>query len=205
MPVGHKDTPRTTPLHVYQLVMQLLRITLSSEERPADAPFVYTDDPRTTEVFLDTEFNKEAKLYGAKPLLIVSRGAVSSNPIALGDLAEGSFSRTLRNKTSLVSSSVEIKTIARHSAEVDLLSQIIYSFLISCRTVLPALTSMHQIQSISLTPVAAYEEDDHMYYTQATFSYVMQYQWTWDMAPVLLNAIGLHINEKHTLDLPTRI
>jgi len=200
-PVGHKTTPRTTPLHVYQLVMQLLKITFKHISEDETFPFTYTDDPRTTGLSLDTTFSKESPNYGVRPLVIVSRGSISTQPVSLGDMAEASLGRTLQSKTTMVQSNVTIKTLSKKSGEVDLLSNIIYGFLVSCRTVLPALTSIHQIRGVDMSPVAPLEGDDHMFYTQASIGYVMQYHWTWDITPVLLSEIGLHINDELVLDL----
>lgn len=200
-PVGHKYTPKTTPLHVYQLVMQLLKITFTRLSGEEDFPFTYTDDPKTTGISLDTIFSKESPNYGVRPLVIVSRGNISSQPSSMGDMAESYLSQTREDKTSLVQSNVTIKTLSKRSGEVDILSNIIYGFLVSCRTVLPSLTSIHQIKSMDMSPVSTLEGDDHMYYTQASMEYVMQYQWTWDFTPVLLEGIGLHIINDLVLDL----
>ena len=201
LPIGNKITPRTTPLHVYQLVMQLLRITLKTVSESDDYPFIYTDDIATTGVILDTSFNKEAPTYGKKPLIIVSRGNVSTQPAVLGDRASGSLGTTLSSRTTLVQSSVQVKVISKRSGEADILSNVVYNFLLTCRTVLPALTSIHNIQAISMSPIAQLEEDDHMFYTQASIDYTMQYQWTWDIVPTLLEEIGFHINDKLTIDI----
>jgi len=200
-PAGHKFTPKTTPLHVYQLVMQLLRITFENISEDEDFPFIYTNDSKTTGITLDTTFSKETPHYGIRPLVIVSRGNISTQPVGLGDIAEASLGTTKKYKTTVVQSGVVIKILSKKSAEVDLLSNVIYGFLTSCRTILPALTSIHQIKGIDMSQVATLEEDDHMFYTQASINYVMQYQWTWDFTPVLLNEIGLHINEELILDL----
>jgi len=166
-----------------------------------DYPFLYTDDPTTTGISIGTTLNKADRLYGKKPLLLVSRGGVNSQPISMGDTAQASFDGITKKGTTFVQSSVDIKTIARTSGEVDTISNEVYSFLVACRTILPALSAIHQIRSISLTPVAPYEEDDHMFYTHAVVDYVMQYKWNWSITPILLREIGLHINDDLIMDL----
>jgi len=200
-PVGHKFTPKTTPLHVYQLVMQLLRITMTTISEDDDFPFLFTDNAETTGVVLDTVYNKEAPTFGKKPLIVVSRGNMSSQIAGMGDTVDARLGRTLQYKTSMVQSSVQIKTIAKHSGEVDILSNIIYNFLLTCRTVLPSLTSIHSIQGVSMSPVAQFEESDHLYYTQASIEFIMQYQWTWDFTPMLFDKIGFYLNNKLIIDL----
>lgn len=202
-PKGHKFTPRSTPLHVAQLVMQLIRYTWEEISSDPDYPFTLTDDPETTGIIFDTAFNKESNAHRTKPVVSITRGAISSQPNNIGDVAFSSTKKNYKNKTSLVRSSVNITTVAANSGEVDMLSNELFNFLVSMRTSLPALTTIHQIQDISLSEVRPAEEDTRVYQAQASMVYLMQYKWVWQTTDIPLNEIGFFINAEKTMDLPS--
>lgn len=194
-PKGHKFTPRSTPLHVAQLVMQLLRYTMESWSEDADYPFTYTSDYQTTKVLLDTAYNKESQVHRTKPLVLVNRGAQQTQSVCLGDTAFSSSKENFKNKTALVNSAVNLTAIGAKSAEVDLLASELFNFLVSTRTVLPGLTSIHKINSVDLGPVSAFEEDTRLYSCQASLTYSMQYKWVWSTENTQLNGINTFIND----------
>ena len=202
LPVGNSLTPIGTPYHVSQLVLLLLKYTFANQSDP-DFPFRYTDNYETTQIIFDTVFNKESEVVGKRPIIIVSRGDVSSQQVSLKDL---SYNGPLLNsptykKHSLVRSSVQIKILAKHSSEVDILSNEILNFLITCRTILPNLTSILHIDSINVTPVALFEDDGHLFYCIAMLSYVMQYKWIQIDATEILKEIALYFNEDLVVEL----
>lgn len=201
-PKGHKFIPRSTPLHVAQLMMQLIRYTFEAFSSDPDYPFTFTDDLETTGIVLDTAFNKKSKVHRTKPVIVVSRGAISSQQNVIGDVAFSSVKNNFKNKTSLIQSSVNITTIAANSGEVDLLSNELFNFLVSMRTSIPALTTIHQIQGTSLSEVRPLEEDTRLYHAQASMTYLMQYKWTWKTTDIPLSEIGLFVNLSKTMDLP---
>jgi len=200
-PVGHKFTPRTTPLHVYQLVMQLLRLTFKEISEDPDYPFIYTDSSETTGVYITSILDKTSQMFGAKPIILVTRGGMSTQPISMGDLAQANMMAPQKTKTTFVTSAIDVKVLSRKPNECDILANEVFSFFTACRTVLPYLTKIHKIENISASPVTPYEDDDHVHYVQVQMAYTMQYKWDWSITPTLLGQIGLYINDDLVIDL----
>lgn len=126
---------------------------------------------------------------------------MSSRPNAMGDRAQADINMVQKRGLAPVRSSVDIKVIAERPAEVDLISNEVFSFLTSCRTVLPGLTGIHQVEGVSAGPVSPFEDDDHLFFVQLEMPYVMPYKWDWSITPTLLGQIGLYINDELRIDL----
>lgn len=202
LPKGHALIPGNTPLHVYQLMMQLIRLYFEKAgESDADYPFKFTDDAGTTGVFIDSVLDKASANYGARPSILVTRGSASSQGVSMGDTVHYPASGESKKGMTLIQSSVDVKALARRESEADILGNQIFSFFVSCRTILPALTSIQRVDTISLSPVIPYEEDDHMYFTQINLGYTMKYKWDWGITPEILNEIGLFINDELKVDI----
>ena len=198
VPIGNQLTPRTTPLHVYQLVLVLLQMTF--EELEDTHPFRYRPDPDTTGIFFDTVYNKDSEVYGGKPVIVVSRGGVSTSPTVTGDRGLTNNLTGHQLKTGLVSSSVTVKIISSNPGMVDILSNEVFNTLTAIRTLLPSLTSISTVSSFSLSEIAKYEESDVMYYCVAGMSYNMQYKWTHKTKAELLNSISIYLRARGTED-----
>lgn len=190
-PVGNQFTPRTTPLHVYQLVLLLLKEMFRDLED--GHPLKYSDDPSQSRIAFDTIFNKDSDVYGTKPLVVVSRGDINSSPTVLGDMGVQHPSTMNSYRMGIVGSSTIIKIICGNSGQVDLLSNEIFNALMTIRVFIPSLTSVSTVTGVSLSPIAPYEEEDHLYYCVATMQYVMQYKWTDIIPQNLLNQINLYL------------
>jgi hypothetical protein len=187
---------------VYQLVMQLIRLTFEKAgEEDTSYPFKYTDSLSTTGIFINSVMDKTSANYGARPTLLVTRGAAMSQSVSMGDTAQWSTNTGIKNGLTLVQSSVDVKAVSKRETEADILGNQVFSFFVSCRTILPALTTVQRIESISLSPVSPYEDDDHMFFTQINLSYSMKYKWDWEITPTLLNEIGLFINDELKVDI----
>jgi hypothetical protein len=119
----------------------------------------------------------------------------------MGDMAQGRLTTSTRDKTTFVSSAVDVKVLSRRPSEADILGNEVFSFFTACRTVLPYLTNIHRIENISSSPVTPYEDDDHLHYVQISMAYTMQYKWEWSITPTLLGQIGLYINDDLVIDL----
>lgn len=200
-PVGHRTTPRSTPLHVYQLVLQLLKLTFREISEDPAYPFKLTDDPETTGVFVATTLDKNTKMYGAKPIILVSRGAMTTQQLSMGDRTQASLASYNTQGFTGVHSSVDITVLSGRATTTDIIATEVFGFLTSCRTVLPALMGIQQITGIDASPVAPYEDDDHMYHVQLSLRYFMQYQWSKTLSPTVLGQIGLFINDELRVDL----
>lgn len=175
-PVGNQAVTACTPLHVTDLVRLVIKDTLASQD-PTKFPFVFTDNFSTTNVVIDSVFNKASEAYGKKPIIIISRGSQTGGPIVIGDTAAFSVSTNNKLRSTLVRSSVEIKVIAKFPKEVDILSQHIFNILLMSRTVLTGLLGITVIEGISMSQVAQLDQDDHMYFTSISMGYQMQYSW----------------------------
>ncbi len=189
LPVGNQYIPRTTPHHVAQLVLLLIRETFRSLD--TDHPLHYTDDFSTTGIHFDTVYNKESGVYGGKPLVLVSRGGLNTAPIAMGDRAFENLKANTSRSTGLVYSSIIVKALADSHGQAEILANEVFNMLITCRTFLPSLTSVLQLQNMSLSEVMEYDEGDHKYYATASVSYAMQYKWVTMPDEDLLTAVYL--------------
>ena len=194
LPLGNPYLGRTTPLHVAQLVLLLLKEVFAEVEE--GHPFKYTDNFETTKIAFDTIFNKDSDVYGKKPTIIVSRGSVSTNPVVLGDLAAANGQLIKSIRTSLIQSSTEIKVISKKSMNADILAQDIFIILMSTRTMFPAITNVHSVTSVNASPVTKFEENDTLYYSTISMNFLMQYQWLWQIDTEVLNSISLKFNEE---------
>lgn len=175
-PQGHPLVPYGTPLHMSELVLALFRLTFA--DYPEDHPFRYTDDFETTGVLFDVDANKASEAWGARPLIVVTRGPQSAGPIMTGDRAALSKAHDHQTGSTLVSASVEVQVRGRLKAETDILAQHIFAMLTACRTILPRFTGAHMVQNVSLSPVARDDQDDTQFVARLSLAYVMQYAWT---------------------------
>jgi len=193
LPMGNAYIGRTTPLHVAQLVLLILKEAFLELEE--GHPFRFTEDFNTTRILFDTVFNKDSEAYGKKPAIIVSRGPINTTPLSMGDLAMKDVTTGNSMRSSMIQSSVGIKVIARESMSADILAQDTFAILMTTRTALPILTNVHSVTSLNVSPVNKYEENDALYFAEVTMSFVMQNMWTWEFEPTLLNSISLKFNE----------
>lgn len=182
-------------MHIMQLVLVMLKATFA-EIGGVNFAFRYVNDFEQTGIIIDTEFNKESGAYGKKPALVVARGAVNSQQIAMGDRSSQSIPTQNSTKTSLVHSSVDVRILSKSSVEVDLLGNEVLNFLVSCRTLFPSMLGLHQVSNPTLTAISTLEQDDTMYYATATMSFLMQYKWRHLVPQNILNSLHLYINDE---------
>jgi len=206
-PIGNKIIPAVTPVHVTQLVLQLLRLTFKSIYTPETGvmdtyPFRYRDDPDASGIFIVPAMNNKLDMPGQKPVIIVARGMISSQPPIIGDMMRGNLGDLTATKATMVNSSIDITIVSRGESQTDILSNEVFQFLVACRTMLPNLTAIQQVHSVTATPVTNFMEDDHRFMAQVSAQYIMQYKWDWQIIPILLNEIGLFINDELRMDLP---
>jgi hypothetical protein len=194
LPVGSSLTPYSTPMHVYQLVLQLLRETFATMGGD-DYPFRYTPDFETTRILVDTIYNKDSEAFGKKPLLVVSRGGIGMAPTVIGDRGTMNLRTSAGTYTTLVSSSVNVKVIGRTQATTDILANEVFNFLTTCRTLLPRLTAVHTVQGINLSEIGPLEQDDSLFVCIASLNYAMQYRWVQIDPVLLLKGIDFYVNE----------
>ena len=189
-PRGSALVPYGTPLHVTELLLQVLKKTF--QEFPEGYPFRYDpDDMEKTGVVFDVALNKESNIYGKKPLIVVSRGMQSTSPIMVGDLAAVHLPTNLKHGSSLVQASAIVQVVSRAKAEVEIVAQHVFGLLMLCRTHLPRLCNLHMAQAVSLSEVSKYEEDDTMFLGQLTLQYVSQYIWRQEEVAPVLQAVGV--------------
>lgn len=192
-PVGNKLTPTATPLHISQLVYQILRYTFAAQ---IDSyPFKWNEDINLTGVVFDTVFNKEAEIYGTKPIIICSCGPIMSAPIVTGDRAYGDVSSGDTYKVTMVNSSVMIDVISRAHAEVEILKNEVFNCLVAIRTVIPSFTNVTMITNITADKTRKFELDENMYIGPIGFSYTMQYAWSHVVAKNILAGMDIILND----------
>lgn len=194
LPKGHKYTPSYTPYHVVHLSVALLKATFSNLG-DEDYPFKYNSDFKQSGIAIDTVYNREAKLIGKKPTIAIARGAVNASQISTGDHALPDFPRPQSIKSNLITSSVDYRVSARTYSECDILSNEVYNFLITCRTVLPKMVGILHVNNVALSPPMQTEQDDQIYVCTASFSYVMQYRWVHIDTEKLISSIHIFLND----------
>ena len=194
LPVGSSLTQRGTPLHVAELVLLLLRSTFA--ELPADDPHRYSSRFEDTRIAFDVALNKESAIYGKKPLVVVSRGSTSTQPAALGDTASLSLPTLHAHKTMLIHSSVNVRVLSRAKAECEAVSQRVFDFLMQYRMLLPKYLGIHQAEAIQMSEVQKFEQDDEMFLTLLTFSFLQQPTWTQEAVAPVLRAASIVLGVK---------
>lgn len=190
-PYGNKYTPVTTPLHIAQLLMMYLKEAF--KDYPDGHPYQYTDNFNTTGILFDTVFNKEAHVYGGKPVILINRGSLNSNPAVIGDTASSDVALTQMKRTGLIRSSAEIKIISSLYGHADALSNEVYSMLLTARRLLPSISSIHVADALSMTQIQPFDDGDHEYYSQIQLGYTMQYKWGHIDPGEILNSIYLKL------------
>ena len=207
-PAGHNLIQSFTPIHVTNLFLLMLKDTFGSTPQEINYPFSYSPDYNETGILIDTVYNRESNIHG-KPYLVVGRGPINTQPIVLGDsvlhnyegkVASGHTAHRVFHKyqTTQVHSSITIKIISKHSAEVDILSNEILSFLTVTRTALTKHTPIQISTSISLSEIGKFEQDDTMFYSAATMQYVLQYKWLGWMERNVVRSIGVYLTTDKT-------
>lgn len=192
LPKGHNLLPYATPLHVSELIFTILKQTFADLEE--GNPYKYDPDYEKSCIGFDVTLNKESDIYGKKPLIILSRGAQTTGSTVLGDMATHNMLMDSYMKSSMVHSSVDIKVVSRRKAEVENISQFIFTVCMMYRTVLPKLTGGHMFDSLSLSPVSMFDQDDKMFITNLSYNYQMQYRWSQEIDGILLRSVSAIIN-----------
>lgn len=195
-PQGNTLTPYGTPLHVSELMLLLLKQTFA--EFPEQHPLHYDEDASRSSLAFDVSLNKDSAQYGHKPLIVVARGVQSTAPIVVGDLAANTLALHAKKSTGLVSASLDIRMLSRHKGEVEILAQHVFGFCLLCRTILPHLLGVHMVDSINLSPVARFDQDDAMFLAQLDMNYSMQYKWDHTVEVNLLRAVQTRIETAET-------
>ena len=198
-PLGNPLLPYGTPQHVAELVMLILKLTF--EELPDKHPYRFRQDINQTGILFDVHLNKEADIWGKKPIVVVSRGAQSAGVTMTGDMATRNLPLHRSERSNMVDSSVDIKVVSKLRAECENIGQLVFSTLLTCRTLLPSLCNVHMVQNLSMSPAAKLELDDTCFLVQLSFQYTMQYIWKQASPKHLLQAVELHVQQQKT-DIP---
>lgn len=187
LPIGSKYTPRGTPLHVSELMLLLVKQAFAN--LPNTNPYRFCTSFEDTGVHIDMTLNKDSGIYGKKPIIIISRGPVRDQPMALGDMASMHMANAHVHRTGLISSSINFKVLSRAKMECEIVSQTLFNFLKQYRILLPSLIGLHSIESVDLSEVQRFEEDDEMFIGQLNWLYTMQMHWTQDHKTSVLRSI----------------
>ena len=203
-PTGHNLIQTFTPLHVTNLFLLALKDTFSSVPPDLNYPFTFNTDYNKTGILIDTVYNRESNIHG-KPYLVVGRGPINTQPIVIGDRIQENYTgyinpnsdntKFFRNfQTTQVHSSINIKIISKHSAEVDILSNEVFSFLVASRTAMTKHMPIQMSSSIMMSEISKFEQDDTMFFCSAQMSYVLQYKWVTWMLQNLIKSISVYLS-----------
>ena len=193
-PLGNEIVPYGTPLHVVELFLQLLKLVFSN--LPEDHPYHFDNDNyENNNIAFDVSLNKESDIYGKKPIVVVSRGGQNSVPNDLGDYAAGKPLLSIAKGSNLLTGEISFQVVGRIKAEVEVISQIIFGTLMMRRTHMPELLNIHMVQSIMLSEVSKFEEDDTLFIAQGGFSYIMQYIWSQRINDPVLRSISIAVSK----------
>lgn len=198
-PRGNKIGPSASPLHISQLIYQLIKFTFASQ--PDTYPFKWNADINLTGIVFDTVFNKEAEVYGKKPIVVCSCGQMVSSPIMIGDKAEQSIPTGNSYKVTTVNSSTLVRIISRSHAETEILKDEIFKCLVALRTLLPTFTNIHIVTNILADETRKFELDENMYMGTVSLLYMIEYAWRHDIAQNILNHIDLIINDTFGIEI----
>lgn len=190
-PLGSHIIPYGTPLHIRDLVITLLRWQF--ERFPETYPYRYLpNDYENTHVTFDVEYNKDSENYGKKPLVIVSHGNQTTNPVVVGDLAAKVTRLGMARGSTLVFSDISAKVISKIKLEAEVIGQTIFGIFLSYRTILPSVLGIQDISSVSMAPATRFDQDDEMYACQVSMAFCMQYKWVSDRTDPLLEGINVY-------------
>lgn len=202
-PLGSPLIPYGTPLHVTELFLQVLKTTFA--DFPEDYPYRYIPGDYTASgVAFDVALNKDSNIYGKKPLIVVSRGAQTTSPQVIGDIAHVNLPRNVKFGTGLVSSSVNVAVSSRVKAEAEIVAQLVFGTMMLCRTHMPQLLGIHMVDAIQLTDVNRMDEDDAMFVANAMFQYTTQYVWKQTTIDAVLRGIGINLERVRGVRVPPR-
>lgn len=192
-PIGSYLIPYGTPLHIRDLVLTLLRWQF--QNFPDEFPYKYIpDDYINTHITFDTAYNKDSENYGKKPLVVVTREAQSTNPTVVGDLADCVPRISSSRGTTLVNSDISAKVLSKIPMESEIIGQTIFNIFLSFRTILPDVLAIHNIPSVSLSPVSRFEQDTDMYMCQVDMQFSMQYKFKSEKDLPMISGINYYIN-----------
>lgn len=175
-PLGNQFLPYGTPLHIRDLLLTITRETFSAF--PEDYPYRFVaDDYDKTGVGIDTDLNKDSGVYGKKPLIVVSRGSQSIQPIVIGDRAAIFPAKSTDFGVGMVQASISFRILSKIKEESDIIGQIVFGMLSACRTMLPGILGIHSVESIQASDVSRFDQDDAMFLCMETMMFSMQYHW----------------------------
>lgn len=197
-PVGHNITPRSTPVHILELLLVLLRVAFS-EMGGANFPFRYSKNSAESKIFIDTPYNLVTNQTGGRPGVIVARGPANLSQQMVNHKAAQSMQTMSQAKTTLADAGFEFRIISRKPEEADILANEVLNVLLTCSEMLPKMTSIHKIQGFSLGVVGKLEQDETMYACSILMSCLVRYLWVDIPEQNILNSIQLTLNERTLL------
>ncbi len=198
-PIGNPLIPYGTPLHITELFLRVLKMTFA--EFPEDHPLYFKDgDFEKSRIAFDVALNKESGIYGKKPLVVVNRGLQQYSPTMIGDMAQSHLPTGRSKGSGLYGASIDIRIVSRIKAEVELIGQYVFSFLMLCRTHLPGYLGLHMVNSITLSDVTKMEDDDAMFFAQGNMMYTGQYIWNQGRNDPLLKSVQVAISKMEEKD-----
>lgn len=193
-PLGNPLVPYGTPLHITELFLRLLKMTFA--EFPEDHPCHFNAESfEKSGIAFDVALNKESGIYGKKPLVVVRRGVQQFSTTVIGDMAAAHIPSGNARGTNLYSASIEINVLSRLKAEVEIIGQYIFSYMMLCRTHFPGLLGLHMVQSAIFSEVTKMEDDDAMFIGQGTMTYTGQYIWHQGRNDPMLKSVGVAIEK----------
>lgn len=176
LPRGSSLIPYGSPLHVTELVLLMLKQTFA--EFPEDYPYRFVPGNfEASGIAFDVPYNKDSEIFGKKPIIVVSRGAQSTAPVAISDRASQDYKTRDKVGSTLIRSSVNVRITSKAKAEVEVLSQLVFHLLMYFRVHLPRYLGVHMASDVMLSEVRQMEDDDEIFTTELTCSYTTQPKW----------------------------
>ena len=186
-----------SPLDILGIYLSILRHRFSFNV-PDDFPWVWTEDPTTTKIFIEIGAGDEVQLKDVRPALYVDRSPFIFPKVVLGDYAGEHRTSGYKAFYSTATGQINIDLVSKNRGESAILAEIVQSFILMTADLILSKYSFRDITPVTLGGTEVWEKDNRLFNTRVTSQ--ISYDVRWAITPAagkIAQVIGQFDNKAH--------
>lgn len=152
-------------------------------------PWVWNNDPKATEITIESAFNEDTQLRNTRPAIFIDRDEQIRGRTVLGDFVGQQNTSSLRGFWALDTMPILIECVAAKKAESAIIGDVTSWFLGASSDLIQAAFGLHEMTPCTLGRTQPSERDKGEWITPITFSVQFSARWTNKPAAPLLQQI----------------
>ncbi len=183
----------STPLVTIGVLVEVLRERFKeTSESDPDVPWHWTNDPKTTPIFIESGWNENLEARNVRPGIWVDRDQNVYQRVAIGD--QDQLPTIQRYRLEMFygkgETDIIIECTAQKRGESMIIGSIVQDFLHMSSDVIQAFFGFHDISPILLGRTVPFEKDNQLWNTPVNFR--VTYEIRWATAPIVTTFNSLY-------------